>query len=165
MGVAPKKFLVWPLVVYLPVSATAAGLLAIGMRLSAPPSGGREFFEVFWAYALRFPGDLNIVRWIAPGLGLLVLLFLSLAIRSARPIVSLFSIRIILLTLVALITIVVKIFSVVVPLAPSAGLPQRSFEAFAPLTAYLFLFMDVDLVLVFLATFLPAYRGLKGRLV
>lgn len=165
MGDAPRKLLVWPLAIYLPLSASAVGLLATAMRLSAPSSGAHGFFEVFWAYALRFPGDFNFVRWIAPGLGLVILLLLSVAIRSARPIVSLVSIRIVLLTLIALITILVQIFSVVLPLAPSMASPNGSFEGTAPLTAYLFLFMDVDLILVFLATFLPAYRGLKNRLV
>ena len=165
MGDAPRKFLVWPLVVYLPVSASGVGILASAMRLSAPPSGAHDFWEVFLAYAMRIPGDFNIVRWIAPGLGLTVLLLLSIAIRSTRPAISLASIRIVLLTLIALITILVKIFSVVLPLAPSMASPNGSFEDTAPLTAYLFLFMEVDLILVFLATFLPAYRDLKGRLV
>jgi hypothetical protein len=161
---SPRKLLVWPLIAYLPVSASAVGILAFAMRLSAPPSGARGFFEVFLAYALRFPQDFNIVRWVAPGLGLVILLFLSVAIRSARPVVSLVSIRIVLLILIVLLTILVQIFSVVLLLAPSTALPQGSFEATAPLTAYLFLFLDVDLILVFLATFLPAYRSLKKRL-
>jgi hypothetical protein len=74
------------------------------------------------------------------------------------------TIRIFLLTLIVLLTILVKIFSVVVPLIPSGLGPDSSFETAAPLTAYLFLFMDVDVCLVFLATFLPVYRGLRKRL-
>lgn len=165
MGDAPRKFLVWPLVVYLPVSASAVGILASAMRLSALPAGAHGFWKVFLAYALRFPDDFHIVRWIAPGLGLAVLLLLSVALRSARPIVSLASIRIFLLTLIVLITVFVQIFSVVLPLAPSTASPNGSLQGTSSLTAYLFLFMDVDLILVFLATCLPAYRGLKKRLV
>jgi hypothetical protein len=165
VGDAPRKLLIWPPAIYLPVSAAAVGILALAMRLSVPPSGARGLLEVFLAYALRFPGDFNFARWIAPGLGLVVLLFLSVAIRAARPTVSLIPIRIVLLTLVVVLTILVQILSVAAPLAPSAVGPDGAFEAATPQTAYLFLFVDVDLILVFLATFLPAYRDLKKRVV
>jgi len=166
MPTVSSKFLVWPLVVYLPTSALTVGLLATIMRLGvvAPPSA-KGFLNVFFAYALRFPRDFNIVRWVAPALGLAVLVLLSVAIRAARPIITMAQIRIFLLILIALLTILVKIFSVVLPLTPSGPGADFSFGTAAPLTAYLFLFMDVDLCLVFLATFLPVYRGLRKRLV
>lgn len=166
-GIRPNvssKFLVWPLVAYLPASALTVGLLATIMRLGVmAPSGAKGFLDVFFAYALRFPRDFNIVRWVAPALGLVVLVLLSVAIRTAKPIITMTQIRIFLLILIALLTILVKIFSVVIPLIPSGQ--DSSFGAGAPLTAYLFLFMDVDLCLVFLATFLPVYRSLGKRLV
>ena len=165
MPAVSSKFLVWPLVVYLPTSALTVGLLATIMRLGVPPSDADGFLDVFFAYALRFPRDFNIARWVAPALGLAVLVLLSVAICSVRPIITMAPIRIFLLTLIALLTILVKIFSVVVPLIPSGPWPDSSFETAAPLTAYLFLFMDIDLCLVFLATFLPVYRGLRKRLV
>jgi hypothetical protein len=158
----PSRFLVWPLAAYLPTSALTVGLLATIMRLSVPPSGAHGFLDVFFAHALRFPGDFNIVRWVAPALGLAVLVLLSVAIRSVKPIITVAPIRIFLLTLIVLLTILVKIFSVVAPLMPSGPWPDGSFETTAPLTAYLFLFMDVDLCLVFLATFLPVYSPLKA---
>lgn len=162
----PSKFLAWPVIAYLPTSALTVGLLATVMRLGVPPAGADGFLDVFFAYALRFPRDFSIVRWMAPALGLAVLVLLSVAIRTVRPIVTMTQIRIFLLILIALLTIVVKIFSVVIPLIPSSGPgPEISFRTAAPLTAYLFLFMDVDLCLVFLATFLPVYRGLRKRLV
>jgi len=159
-----SKFLVWPFVVYLPTSALTVGLLATIMRLSVPTSGAEGLLDVFFAYALRFPRDFHIVRWAAPALGLAVLFLLSVSIRSVKPILTLAPIRIFLLILIVLLTVLVKIFSVVVPLIPSGPGTGGTFEAAAPLTAYLFLFMDVDLCLVFLATFLPIYRGLKKRL-
>lgn len=165
MPTVSSKFLVWPLIVYLPTSALTVGLLATIMRLGVPQSGARGFLDIFFAYALRFPGDFNIVRWVAPALGLAVLVLLSVAIRSGRPIITVVPIRIFLLTLITLLTILVKIFSVVVPLIPSGSSSYSSFGTAAPLTAYLFLFMDVDLCLVFLATFLPVYRSLRKRLV
>ncbi len=167
-GIVPNvssKFLVWPLVIYLPTSALTVGFLATIMRLGVPPSGAHGFLDVFLAYALRFPKDFNVARWVAPALGLAVLVLLSVAIRSVKPIITLVPIRIFLLALIVLLTILVKIFSVVVPLIPSGPLAGSSFETAAPLTAYLFLFMDVDFCLVFLATFLPVYRGLRKRLV
>jgi hypothetical protein len=165
MPTASSKFLVWPLVVYLPTSALTVGFLATIMRLGVPPSGTDGFLNVFFAYALRFPGDFNIVRWVAPALGLAVLVLLSIALRSDRPIITVAPIRIFLLILIALLTVLVKIFSVVIPLMPAGPGQESSFGAAAPLTAYLFLFMDVDLCLAFLATFLPTYRGLRKRLV
>ena len=165
MTTVSSRFLVWPLVVYLPTSALTVGLLATIMRLGVPTSGADGFLDVFFAYALRFPKDFNLVRWVAPALGLAILVLLSVAIRSVRPIITIVPIRIFLLTLIALLTILVKIFSVVVPLIPSGPGPDSSLGTAAPLTAYLFLFMDVDLCLVFLATFLPVYRGLRKRLV
>ena len=166
MPTVPSKFLVWPLVAYLPTSALTVGLLATIMRLGVvAPSGAKGFLDVFFAYALRFPRDFNIVRWVAPALGLVVLVLLSVAIRTAKPIITMVQIRIFLLILIALLTILVKIFSVVLPLTPSGPGADFSFGTAAPLTAYLFLFIDVDLCLVFLATFLPVYRGLRKRLV
>jgi hypothetical protein len=165
MPTVSSKFLVWPLIVYLPISALTVGLLATVMRLGAPPSGATGFLDVFFAYALRFQGDFNMVRWVAPALGLAVLVLLSVAIRTAKPIITLAQIRIFLLILIALLTILIKIFSVVIPLIPSEPGLDSSFGTAAPLTAYLFLFMDVDLCLVFLATFLPVYRSLRKRLV
>jgi hypothetical protein len=165
MPASSSKFLVWPLIVYLPTSALTVGILAAIMRLSAPHSGAMGFLDVFFAYALRFPRDFNIIRWVAPALGLAVLVLLSVAIRSVRPVMTLTPIRIFLLVLIVLLTILVKIFSVVIPLIPSGPRPDISFGAAAPLTAYLFLFMDVDFCLVFLATFLPTYRGLRKRMV
>ncbi|MCJ7487705.1 MAG: hypothetical protein MUQ25_16290 [Candidatus Aminicenantes bacterium] len=166
MPTVPSKFLVWPLVAYLPTSALTVGLLATIMRLGVvAPTGAKRFLDVFFAYALRFPKDFNIVRWVAPALGLAVLVLLSVAIRTARPIITMAQIRIFLLILIALLTILVKIFSVVVPLIPSGPGAGSSFGTAAPVSIYLFLFMDVDLCLVFLATFLPVYRGLRKRLV
>lgn len=160
-----SSFLVWPFAVFLPVSALLVGILATLMRLSVPSSGDEGFLDVFVAYALRFPSDFNIIRWAAPALGLAILFLLSIAIRSAWPVVTLVSIRIILLVLIAVITISVKVFSVVLPISPSSVTVEMPFEASASMTAYLFLFIDVDLILVFLATFLPIYRRLNKRLI
>jgi hypothetical protein len=158
---ASSKFLAWPLIAYLPASALAVGLLATVMRLQAFTAGGKRFLDVFLAYALRFPDDFNMIRWVAPALGLAVLILLSFAVRSARPIVTIIPIRVLLLTLIAVLVILVKIISVAIPLTPSNTASGSLVETAAPLTVYLFLFVIVDLCLVFLATFLPAYRRLR----
>ena len=165
MPKASSKFLFWPLIIYLPASALTVGLLATVMRLQQFSSDGKRFLDVFLTYAFRFPKDFNLARGVAPALGLAVLILLSFAIRSARPIVTIVPIRVLLLTLIAVLVILVKIFSIVVPLIPSAAVSGSTFEIAAPLSVYLFLFVIVDLCLVFLFTFLPVYRGLRKRLV
>lgn len=159
MPKVPSKPLIWPVLAFLPASAVTIGLLAWVMLLKVPSAAGREFIDVFISYGLRFPDDPNLLRWVAPALGLVLLILLSVALRSSKPLITVVPVRVLLLTLIAVLTILVKIFSVVIPLTPSSGVEGR-FDAVAPLTAYLFLFIDVDLCLVFLATFLPAYRGL-----
>lgn len=165
MAKASSKFFAWPLIAYLPASALTVGLLATVMRLQAFTAGGKRFLDVFLAHALRFPDDFNLMRWVAPALGLAVLVLLSVSIRSARPIVTIIPIRVLLLTLIAVLVILVKIFSVTIPLTPSNPASGSLFETAAPLTVYLFLFVIVDLCLVFLATFLPAYRRLRKPLI
>ena len=160
MAKSPSKIVIWPVLAFLPASAVTVGLLAWVMLLKVPSAAGREFLDVFISYALRLPGDPNLLRWAAPALGLVLLTLLSVALRSSRPLITIVPVRVLLLTLIAVLTILVRIFSVVIPLTPSSGV-EGGFEAVAPLTAYLFLFMDVDLCLVFLATFLPVYRGLR----
>jgi len=160
MPKAPSKRLVWPVLAYLPVSALTVGLLAWVMLLKVPSTVGREFLDVLVSYGLRFPDDPNLLRWAAPALALGLLILLSVAARSSRPLITIVPIRILLLTLLAVLTILAKIFSVAIPLLPSGPVSGSLYEAAAPLTVYLFLFMDVDLCLVFLATFLPVYRGL-----
>lgn len=89
MPTVPSKFLNWPLVAYLPTSALTVGLLATIMRLGMmAPSGAKGFLDVFFAYALRFQRDFDIVRWVAPALGLAVLVLLSVATRAAKPIIT-----------------------------------------------------------------------------
>jgi len=165
MAKTSSRFLVWPLIVYLPASALTVGLLATVMRLQVFSQDGKGFLDIFLMYALRFPKDFNLTRWVAPAIGLAVLVLLSIALRSAKPTVTIVPVRILLLTLIAILTILAKVFSVVIPLMPSATLSGSFYETAAPLSVYLFLFVIVDLCLVFLATFLPVYRRLRKRLV
>ena len=77
---------IWLLVVYLPISGLLIGLLAFYFRMPVPFTGSRAFADVFWAYALRFPGDFSIQRWVAPALGWLLLLLMLIAVRARKPV-------------------------------------------------------------------------------
>jgi hypothetical protein len=80
-------------------------------------------------------------------LSVAVLLLLAVSQRACKPVVSLFQIRVILLVLLALLTILTKIFIVLAPM-------DTTTKAATPL----FIYADLDLFLVFLITFLPFYR-------
>ncbi len=148
---------IWPVlwvVLFVPVSSFLAGVMAYVMRLSAPESGGNGFWDVLRGYGPFWPGTFGVRHIPSLVLSLAVLLLLAISTRMAKPLVTLFQIRIILLVLIALLTIFVKIFLVVEPV----GLQTR---AVIPL----FLYADLDLVLVFLLSFLPTYRRSKASLV
>ena len=145
---------VWLLVLYIPVSSIVIGLMSNFLRLAIPAIGRRGFAETFWAYALRFPGDFSPLRWVAPALGWVLLLLMLAAVRTRKPILPLFEIRVILLVLIVLFTLLAKIFTVLAPIAETKDLVVQ-----------LLLFMDVDLVLVFLASYLRIFKPLKRRLV
>jgi hypothetical protein len=156
---------IWLLVLYAPISCLVIGLLSLVMRLAVPATGSRLPAEVFRAHALRFPEDFSVLRWAALGLGWILLLLMTVALRSRKPIVTLAEIRIVSLVLIVVVTILVNIFTVTAPLAPaSAGgsVPHNNSHAG---TTLLFLFVDIDLILVFAATFLPHFKPLKRRLI
>jgi hypothetical protein len=141
---------IWPIlwvVLFVPVSSFLAGVMAYVMRLSASVSGGNGFWDVLRGYGPFWPGTFGARHIPSLVLSLAVLLLLAISTRMAKPLVTLFQIRIILLVLIALLTIFVKIFSVIEPV----GLQTRDIIP-------LFLYADLDLVLVFFLTFLPTYR-------
>ena len=78
---------------------------------------------------------------------------------SPRPVISLFQVRIVLLVLIAVLTLLAKIWSTVGPLSPTGG-----GSGYFKLSLFMF-FTDIDLAVVFLMTFLPAFRRLKNRLI
>jgi hypothetical protein len=146
----PGSKRIWPylwVVLFVPASSLAAGVLAYFMHLSAPVSGGNGFWDVLRGYAPFWPGTYGVRHIPSLLLGIAVLLLLPISQRTRKPVVTLVQIRVILLVLSALLTILVKIFSVLAPMGPAA-------KAAVPL----FIYADLDLVLVFLMTFLPLYR-------
>ncbi len=148
---------IWLLVLYAPISCLVIGLLSLVMRLAVPATGSRIPAEVFRAYALRFPGDFNVLRWAAPGLSWVFLLLMTVALRSRKPILTLAEIRIVLLVLIIVVTVLANVFTITAPLAPASAAGSG--------TTLLFLFVDIDLILVFAATFLPHFMPLKRRLI
>lgn len=137
---------IW-IVLFIPVSSLAAGVLAYIMRLSAPVSGGNGFWDVLRGYAPFWPGTYGVRHVPSLMLSVAVLLLLAVSQRARKPVVTLFHIRVILLVLLAILTILAKIFTVLAPMGPTT-------KAAMPL----FIYADLDLFLVFLMTFLPFYR-------
>jgi hypothetical protein len=141
---------IWPciwVVLFIPVSSLAAGVLAYFMRLSAPGSGGNGFWEVLRGYAPFWPGTYGVRHIPSLILGVAVLLLLAVSQRAPKPVVTMFHVRVILLVLLALLTMLGKILIV-------AELTRFTAETTAPL----FIYAGLDLFLVFLMTFLPVYR-------
>ncbi|MCX6561607.1 MAG: hypothetical protein NTZ26_13965 [Candidatus Aminicenantes bacterium] len=154
----------WLLGLYLPTSALLIGLLGNLMRLTVPATGRGGWFEVLWAYALRSPDHFSILRWVAPAIGWLLLLLMIIAARSRKPILTVAEIRIILLVLIVLMTFVAKLFTILIVGEPASD-PGSSHTAMKDLMIQIFLFVDVDLILAYLATYLPIFKALKRRLV
>jgi hypothetical protein len=141
---------IWPyiwVVLFIPASSLAAGVLAYIMRLSAPVSGGNGFWDVLRGFAPFWPRTYGVRHIPSLMLSVAVLLLLAVSQRARKPVVTLLQIRVILLVLLALLTILVKIFMVI-------ALMDSTAKAFTPL----FIYADLDLFLVFLMTFLPFYR-------
>jgi len=154
----------WLLVLYLPTSCLVIGLLSNLLRLAVPMTGSQASIEVFWAYALRYPSDFSIVRWIAPALGWGILLLMLISVRTRKPVLTLAEIRVILLVLIVIFTLLAKIFMVVFVKTPS--LPRELLYATTKNPVILlFLFVDIDLILVLLASYLRIFKPLKFRLV
>ena len=137
---------IW-VVLFIPASSLMAGVLAYNMRLSAPVSGGNGFWDVLRGFAPFWPGTYGVRHIPSLMLGVAVLLLLAVSQRARKPVITLLQIRVILLVLLALITILAKIFTVLAPMDFTA-------KAATPL----FIYADLDLFLVFLMTFLPSYR-------
>lgn len=137
---------IW-VVLFIPASCLAAGVLAYVMRLSAPVSGGNGFWDVLRGFAPFWPGTYGVRHIPSLMLSIAVLLLLPVSQRTRKPVVTLLQVRIILLVLLALLTVLLKIFIVLAPMGFTA-------KATAPL----FIYADLDLFLVFLMTFLPFYR-------
>lgn len=155
----------WLLVLYLPISGLVIGLLSNFLRLAVPGTGRREFMGVFWTYALRFPNDFSVLRWIAPALGWILLLLMLVALRTRKPILTLVEIRVILLVLIVIFTLLAKTFmTIMIGTAPGSA-PELFNEGAKNLIILLFLFVDVDLILVLLASYLRIFKPLKHRLI
>ena len=140
------------LILYVPISCSLIGILAYQMRSPSPVSGDYPFLDVFWHYANPFNSTYSSVHLLTLGLSIAFLLFMILSLSSAKPVISIFHIRIFLLVLIVLITLIVMIF---VALGPGHSTPQDIIR--------LFLYVDVHLILLMLLTYLPFFRKLKPR--
>jgi len=135
------------ILMFIPASCVLSGVLAFIMRLVSPVSGRGGFWDVVWGYAPFWPRTYGVRHIPSLILSLTILLLLVISRRTRKSVVSLLQIRIILLVLICLITIVAQVFTITTHM-------DRSALAVIPL----FIYADLDLFLVFLLTFLPAFR-------
>ena len=142
------------LILYIPVSCCIIGILAYYMKSPSIVIESDSFKDVFWFYANPFYNNLGYAHLFTLLLSLAFILLMILSTNASKPIISIFQIRIVLLMLIAVITIFVMIFTVLMPFHYKPEYPL-----------FLFLHVDVHLVLVFLLTFLPIFRPLKKKLV
>ena len=140
-------------ILYCPLSCFVVGMMAYFLRLRGPLAvdANYSFSEVFWYYALPFPGIYTGMHLFTLAFGLLFIGLLVLSAGREDGKGRIFQLRLLLLVLATVITIIIKIFIVTIP----AG-ADWSFNGLK-----LFLFVDLDLVLLFLLTYLPIFRS-KG---
>ena len=133
------------LVAYVPLCYLVIGLIAYYMRLKAIGLESFAFKDVFWSHAIPRPGTLSGLHLPALAIGLIILFLMISLSYSAKPVMTLFQVRILLLVLIAVLTILALIMATVIPLV----------EAGAPKLPLFLLFADIDIVLVFLLTHSP----------
>ncbi len=136
---------------YFPLSFCLIGLLAYQMRCPSPIEGSYPFKAVFLYYA----NPLNL-RFIGIHLPTLILSFVFLLLMvsyagTAKPLITLTQIRIILLTLIVIVTVFANILYVC----------EGPLFAHEYVFMRLFLYVDVDLILLYLLTYIPIFRNLK----
>lgn len=148
------------LLAYIPASCVLVGLTAHLLKLKALTAESYAFKDVFWSYAIPLPGTLSGLHLPALALGFASLLLLIVMADLKKPILTLLQVRVIVLVLIVLLTIIAKIGSVVEPL--SEGF-RVSAGFVAPELMLPFLFAGVDLILIYLLTFLPMFRGMKAK--
>lgn len=138
------------ILLFIPLSGLAAGILANFMRLSVPGTRGNGFWYVLQGYGSFWPGTYGVRHIPSMVLSVAILWLLAVSRRSRKPVVTLFQVRVVLLILIILLVILVKIFSVVFVATPT--------DFSAKEWVSLFVYGVLDLGLVFLMTFLPLYR-------
>ena len=149
-----RKNVLFLLILYFPISFCLIGILAYFMRCPSPVNGSYPFIDVFWFYANPLNSNFSSVHMPTLVFSFAFLLLMVISASISKPVITIFQIRIILLTLIVLITLLVTIFLNIEPLVK-----QREY-----VLMNLFLYVDVDLILVFLFTFLPLFRPLKTKL-
>ena len=142
------------LIFYCPISCCLIGILAYYMRCPSPVIGSYPFIDVFWFYANPLNSSFSSVHLPTLILSVAFLLLMIISANTSKPVITIFHIRVILLTLIVIITLLAKIFLNIEPY-----IKEREY-AFMNL----FLFVDVDLILVYLLTFLPFFRRPKANL-
>ena len=131
------------------------GLTAYLLKLRALTAESHAFKDVFWSYAIPTAGTLSGLHLPALALGFVALLLLIAMGNSKKPVLTLLQFRIVLLVLIVLIALIAKIALPIMALSMTEGRVAPELTLFA-------LFAGVDLVLVYLLTFLPVFRGMRA---
>ncbi|MFC2156496.1 hypothetical protein ACFLT9_01535 [Acidobacteriota bacterium] len=145
----------WPkillLLLYCPMSCFIVGMTACFLRLRGTLAIGANysFSDVFWYYAIPYPGIYTEMHLFTLAFSMILLSFLLISANSSDHKRHIFHIRILLLVLLTVITLITKIFIVTIP-------ADGGYAALNGLK--LFLFVDLDLILLFLLTYLPAFK-------
>jgi len=141
---------------YFPLSFCLIGLLAYQMRCPSPIERSYQFKDVFLYYAN--PLNIKFIGMHFPTL-LFSFAFLFLLVTyssTSKPLITLTQIRIILLILITIVTIFVHIFY-------QSVLWSNDVPLFAQEYVFmdLFLYVDVDLILLYLLSYIPIFWNLK----
>ncbi|MGB2907796.1 MAG: hypothetical protein WBB73_11860 [Candidatus Aminicenantaceae bacterium] len=138
---------------YFPLSLSVIGLLAYHMRCPSPLVGRYPFPDVFLFYAHPLNLKYLAVHSVSLLFSFLFLVLLASAAETARTVLTRMQLRIVLMTLIIVFTILTDIF-----FNTLIGLSSLSINARRDILIPLFLYVDVHLILLFLYTFLPAFR-------
>ena len=141
-------------IAYFPLSLSIIGLLAYHMRCPSPVVGRYPFADVFFFYAhplnLKYIDVHSISLWFS----FLFLVLLATSAGTSRKIVTITQLRVMMITLAIVVTILVDIF-----FNTLIGLTPMTVDARRDVLIPLFLYVDLHLILLFLYTYLPPFRG------
>ena len=141
-------------IAYFPMSLSVIGLLAYHMRCPSPVVGRYPFADVFFFYAhplnLKYIDVHSISLWFS----FLFLVLLASSAGTSKTVVTRMQLRIVLVTLAIVVTHLVDIF-----FNTLIGLTSLAVDTRRDVLIPLFLYLDVHLILLFLYTYLPPFRG------
>lgn len=138
---------------YIPVCCTLAGWIAVRSGFGIPFQSQASAVEVFWHYALPWPDCFSVHHLPTLAIGFLCLWLLELSAGCPRPIITRFQVQTIIIALILLVRIYFILFTITMPVGYRGGISIEGQLIYMQIT-----YLNVDLLLVGLLTFLPVYR-------